>query len=122
MPGWQLERTRLSAGTWEGRLSGPAGGAPPTLVAIWRGVEIAPVRSIPAGEGVWSVVLTLPSDMLTDGVQTLSVGPPGADPLCTEAFAFGDPLELDLRAEVAALRTELEILRRALRRHLAQDH
>ena len=122
MAEWQLERMRLAAGTWEGRLSGPPDGTPPDLVAIWRGAEIAQVRTLPAGNGVWTVVLTLPSDILSDGLQTLAVGPPGADPLCTDTFAFGDPLAAELHAEVAALRTEIEILRRAFRRHLAQDH
>ncbi len=118
---WQLERLRLSAGTWEGRLSGPQGAEPPLLVALWHGAEIAPVRVVPAGEGVWTVALDLPRDLLTDGVQTVAIGEPGAEPLVIDAFAFGDPLAADLRVEIAALGTELAILRRALRRHLADD-
>jgi hypothetical protein len=120
MADWQLERLRLSTGTWEGRLSGPPGAEPPPLVALWHGGEIAPVRAHAAGAGVWTVVFEVPREVMTDGVQTLAIGEPDAAPLLIDALAFGDPLAADLRAEVAALRTEVGLLRRALRRHLAQ--
>jgi hypothetical protein len=50
----------------------------------------------------------------------MAIVPRGGDPLCRETIAFGDPLEADLRAELAQLRTELDVLKRALRRHLAE--
>ena len=121
MNGWRLERSRLSGGVWEGLLSGPPGAEPPTLRAFWRGEEIAPARIEPLTAGVWSVAVHLPIAIVSDGVQLLSIGSDASGPLCTDTFAFGDPLEADLRTELEALRTELEVLGRAVRRHLAQD-
>lgn len=121
MEGWRLERTRLVGGVWEGRLSGPPGAEPPPLVATWRGEDVGQVRVEPVGDGLWSVAVHLPVAIMSDGVQLLSIGPAGDKPLCIDTFAFGDPLETDLRTELAALRTELEVLGRAFRRHLDQD-
>jgi hypothetical protein len=117
---WTLTRLRLLAGRWEGRLAGPAGEAPPALAATWRGEEIAEARITPDGEGTWLVAIDLPPAIISDGTHMLAIGPRGGDPLCRETLGFGDPLEADLRAEIAALRTELDVLGRALRRHLAE--
>jgi hypothetical protein len=117
---WTLTRLRLAAGTWEGRLTGPAGAEPPALIAIWRGEEIGSPNLSADGPGAWKATLILPAALIADGTHTLAIGPRGGDPLCLETFAFGDPLESDLRAELSALRTEVEVLKRALRRHLAE--
>lgn len=117
---WTLTRLRLAAGTWEGRLTGPAGAEPPALIATWRGEEIGEPRLSPEAPGQWKATLILPASLITDGTHTLAIGPRGGDPLCLETLAFGDPLEADLRAELSALRTEVEVLKRALRRHLAE--
>jgi hypothetical protein len=117
---WTLARLRLVAGRWEGRLAGPAGAEPPALAATWRGEEIAEARIASEGGGVWTVVFDLPPAIISDGTHTLAIGTRGGDPLCRETLAFGDPLEADLRAEIAALRSELDVLGRALRRHLAE--
>ena len=117
---WTLERIRLASAIWEGRLTGPAGAEPPALAASWRGAEIAVPRIVPDGEGRWTVTLQLPPAIMTDGTQTLAIGPRGGEPICQETFAFGDPLEADLRAELSGLRTDLELLKRAFRRHLAE--
>jgi hypothetical protein len=117
---WTLTRLRLVAGLWEGRLTGPAGAPPPDLAATWMGEEIAQARIVPEREGAWAVTLDLPLAIMSDGTHSLAIGPRGADPLCLETLAFGDPLEAELRADLAALRTELDVLKRALRRHLAE--
>jgi hypothetical protein len=121
MTTWTLERIRLAAGLWEGRLTGPSGAEEPALVASWRGAEIAVPRIAPDGEGRWAITLQLPAEIMTDGTQTLAIGPRDGEPLCLETLSFGDPLETDLRAELSGLRTELDLLKRAFRRHLAED-
>jgi len=118
---WTLTRLRLSAGTWEGRLTGHAGAEPVRLAATCRGEEIGEPRLAPDGEGRWHVTLILPISVMTEGTHTLAIGPRGGEPLCLETLAFGDPLEAGLRAELSALRTEVEVLTRALRRHLSED-
>lgn len=117
---WTLVRLRLASGTWEGRLDGPAGAEPPTLAATCRGEEIGEPRLSPDGDRRWHVTLILPPALMSDGIQTLAIGPRGGDPLCLETLAFGDALDADLRADLEALRTEVEVLKRALRRHLAE--
>jgi hypothetical protein len=117
---WTLTRLRLAAGTWEGHLTGPAGAEPPALTATWRGEEIGEARLSPEAPGQWKATLILPASLITDGTHTLAIGPRGAEPLCLETLSFGDPLESHLRAELSALRTEIEVLKRALRRHLAE--
>jgi hypothetical protein len=117
---WTLTRLRLAAGTWEGRLTGPAGAEPPPLTATWRGDELGELRLAPEAPGLWKATLILPASLFSDGTHTVAIGPRGGDPLCLETLAFGDPLEGDLRAELSALRTEVDVLKRALRRHLAE--
>jgi hypothetical protein len=117
---WTLTRLRLAAGTWEGRLTGPAGAEPPALTATSDGADIGEPRLASEAPGQWKVTLILPASLMNDGTHTLAIGQRGGDPLCLETLAFGDPLEADLRAELSALRTEVEVLKRALRRHLAE--
>jgi hypothetical protein len=119
MGGWRLDRLALAAGLWQGRLTGPEGAEPPPLAATCAGVELPAPRTEAAGAGRWTVSLALPPTIMTNGTQILAIGPPGGDPLCLERLAFGDALGGDLAAELAALRTEVEVLKRALRRHLA---
>ena len=120
MSAWTLDRLRLVAGLWEGRLAGPAGAAPPPLVCVWRGEEIAAPVIEAAGDGLWTVRLRLPAAVMTDGTHVFAIGPRGEPPLCLETLAFGDPLAGDLRSELEALRAELALLKRAFRRHLAE--
>jgi hypothetical protein len=119
MEGWRLDRLSLAAGLWQGRLTGPEGAEPPPLAATCAGIELAAPRIEPAGAGRWTVGLALPPAIMTDGTQVLAIGPAGGDPFCLDRLAFGDALAGDLAAELAALRVEVEVLKRALRRHLA---
>jgi hypothetical protein len=119
MAAWRLDRLSLTAGHWQGRLTGPEGADPPPLAATCAGMELDAPRIEPAGAGRWTVSLALPPAIMTDGTQVLAIGPKGGDPLCLDPLAFGDALAGDLAAELAALRTEVEVLKRALRRHLA---
>jgi hypothetical protein len=82
-------------------------------------MELDAPRIEAAGAGRWTVSLALPPAIMTDGTQVLAIGPEGGDPLCLDRLAFGDALEGDLAAELAALKVEVEVLKRALRRHLA---
>ncbi|MEM9012570.1 MAG: hypothetical protein AAGE18_15185 [Pseudomonadota bacterium] len=116
-----LELTTLAAGAIEGRLSAP-GEVPPRLRLVVNGDDVgeAEVLADPGARGRYSVRATLPPTALTPGVQVIAFRT--ADdpaPLAEITLSVqGDGL-LDLGAEVAALRAELEILRTAFRRHVA---
>ena len=120
MAGWHLERVRLAGGVWEGRLSGPADADPPALVATWLGRSVATAAVAPRAEDGWTITLRLPHEVMADGVQTILIGPPGRDALCRETLVFGEAVEDDLRTELSLLRAELDLLKKAFRRHCAE--
>ena len=69
----------------------------------------------------WALVVTIPDDAITDGIQTFSI----VDTLASESIGHftliaGDALGEDIRAEVGLLRAELDMLKRAFRRHCVE--
>lgn len=122
---WRLDRLRLEGGVWEGHLTGPEGAPPPALAAFVDGHRLDPVAITPAttpGGTGWRVTVALPRALMTDGIRRLAIGLEDAAPLATETLVFGDAVAADLRAELEALRVELDLLKRAFRRHLAESH
>ncbi|MBJ2153683.1 hypothetical protein [Paracoccus sp. IB05] len=116
-----LTRTRIRAGTWEGILSG-AGDTAPTLEvtldgALQPGVTVTP---IPGRSGDYAVKVPVRSEMLSEGVQTFLIrrkGAPAEPVLAHFTIITGVAMEDDLRAEFDLLRAELDMLKRAFRRH-----
>lgn len=113
-----LTKTRIKAGVWEGVLSGPA-----TLPALEvrhleaevPGLSVTPVPDRP---GDWAVRLPIPVAALTEGVQTFLIRDRATgETLQHFTVITGVPMEDDLRAEVDLLRAELDMLKRAFRRH-----
>jgi hypothetical protein len=120
MPETVLTKTRLRAGVWQGHLT--FGGAPdrPSIAAFHREEELEGLTldPIPEAEGHWVVRLPIPAHILSDGVQTIVIRDLSADaPLATVSIVAGEPLEEDFRAELELLRAELDMLKRAFRRH-----
>lgn len=120
-----LTRMRLTVGIWEGLLA-TVKGACPRLSLRHRddliGEPEVIAASLPnAAPGRWIVRFRLPLDKITDGVQTFVVeGAETGQALAHETIIAGDVLEDDLHAEVALLRTELDLLKRAFRRHCTE--
>lgn len=115
---WTLTPTRIVAGTWEGLLTGP-GDTPPVLQA--RHLD-DPLNSltIKQVEGGWLVCLAIPPDVISEGVQTFLICNEDGVTLASFALVAGDALAQDLRAEVDLLRAELDMLKRAFRRHCVE--
>jgi hypothetical protein len=66
------------------------------------------------------VSLDLPAEVLSDGVQVVALrSTVTGSVLDRVTFLAGDALEEDLRAEIALLRDELEMLKTAFRRHVS---
>jgi hypothetical protein len=113
-----LTQTRLAHGLWEGHLTAPSA----LPVKAWHNDrEITGVTVIPApGQaGSYTVQVPLPADLIHEGVQTvlLSVD----DRVLSQiTLIAGVPLEEDLRAEISLLRAELDLLKRAFRRHCSK--
>lgn len=113
-----LTKTRIRAGVWEGVLSGAA--AKPQLEVLHleiplAGVEVAELAERP---GNWAVRVPVPAELLSEGVQTFLIRDKsdGAH-LAHFTVITGVAMEDDMRAEVDLIRAELDMLKRAFRRH-----
>jgi len=115
-----LTKTRLRAGVWEGVLSGTEAAPVPVLEVVLLeralpGVTVTPRDGAP---GEWAVRVPIPAEALTDGVQTFLIRDPRRDEtLAHFTIITGVAMEDDMRAEVDLLRAELDMLKRAFRRH-----
>jgi hypothetical protein len=117
---------RLAEGVWEGLLD-MRGSRPPLLRLRHRDElfgEPETIRADPAksGESRWLVRFRLPIERLSDGVQTFVIEDADTgDALAHETVIAGEALDSDIRAEVDLLRAELDMLKRAFRRHCSES-
>ncbi len=115
-----LTQTRIFEGWWEGVLSGAKDVSP--AVEAWHldrqlgGVKVQPMPDAP---GQQVVRFEVPVLILSEGVQTVLFRL-GDEVLAHLTLIAGVPLEEDLRAEISLLRAELDVLKRAFRRHCAE--
>jgi hypothetical protein len=113
-----LELSRLRAGRWEAVLSA----SEPIEIEV-RHLErvLSGLECIPDGAGRWQLSLPVPAELLSDGVQTFVVcEKTSGEVLGQFTIVTGVPLEHDLRAEINLLRAELDMLKRAFRRHCVE--
>lgn len=113
-----LTKTFLRNGIWEGIISGATAGKPDISVLYLD----QPVDKVALTEGPqddqWTLRIPVPGHAIADGVQTIVVFDAADDAkLGHFTLIAGDPLADDIRAEVELLRAELDMLKRAFRRH-----
>ncbi len=112
--------THIKAGVWQGDLVG-AGQTQPALKVTHLGTALDNVSCVhdPVND-VWRVTVPIPASVIGDGVQTVVIS--GADGAMLGRFTLvcGAPLADDLHAEIALLRSELELLQKAFRRHCTE--
>ena len=117
----QLVKARIQAGVWEGLLNiqGGSSEAPALEVThLSRTLEGVLVEPSPERAGSFVIKVPIPADILTDGVQTCVISDAASgETLETFSIVTGEPLDDDIRAEVNLLRAELDMLKRAFRRH-----
>lgn len=117
----QLINTRMKAGIWQGDLT-DAGDDRPDLQVTHLGTALDNVTcEKDTQEDVWRVTVPIPAALISDGVQTFVVRNHDNSTLGTFSIICGDPLTDDLRAEISLLRSELDLLQRAFRRHCAEN-
>ncbi len=113
-----LTQTHFVGGIWHGVLTGAAADTQPRLAVSHRGDALPPPAIAPVGPGEFSVSVPVPVQFLADGVQTFVITDPVADRvLASFVLLAGEALAEDIRAEVDLLRDELDMLKRAFRRH-----
>lgn len=121
MARFKLDKKQIAGGTYEGVLRARSKGTPtPALELLHLGNVVAVPVVEPLGDDgdLWQVTVAIPGDLLVDGVQTfLFVLQGDTEILDRFSVITGEPLEEDLRAEIELLRSELDMLKRAFRRH-----
>jgi hypothetical protein len=115
-----LTKIRMRNGIWEARISTPNDSE--TQPDIRVTYLDAPVGSVDLSEGdeagLWNLTVPVPSQAVADGVHSFLIVD-GSDDTKLGDFTLiaGEELADDLRAEVELLRAELDMLKRAFRRH-----
>jgi hypothetical protein len=115
----KLEMSRIRAGRWEAVICE----APdqPALRVLHQEAVLDGLEAVPDGAERWKLSLPIPVEVLTDGVQTFLVRGPAGEAVTQFTIVTGVPLEDDIRAEVDLLRAELDMLKRAFRRHCVES-
>ena len=115
-----LTKIRLRNGTWEGRIGGAdTGDEPPDIRVTFLDQPVEGVDlQVGDGAGIWNLSIPVPGHAVADGVHTILILN-GADDTKLGDFTLlaGEAMADDLRAEVELLRAELDMLKRAFRRH-----
>jgi hypothetical protein len=117
-----LTETRLRAGVWEALVGTGADAAPdpPRIEVMHDGTALPGVTltAVPGHPGAFALRVPVPATALSDGLQGFVVrDAAGGTTLAQFVIAAGDVMVDDLRAEVVLLRAELDLLKRAFRRH-----
>ena len=117
---YELTKTRFKEAVWEGLLEiGRGNKRPPELTVVWRDTALSGVRVTSLDQpNQFSVQISVPDEAIGDGVQTFAIYVDGHDEML-DSFTLiaGEAVGDDLRAEVELLRAELDMLKRAFRRH-----
>lgn len=115
-----LTKIHLRQGCWEGRISGaPDTGTPPDIRVTYLDQPVASVELQEGdGAGAWNLSIPVPLHAVADGVHTFLIFD-GANDTKLGDFTLlaGEAMADDMRAEMELLRAELDMLKRAFRRH-----
>ncbi len=113
--------TRIRGGIWNGVITSDDGNVPQIVVHhLDKPVpDIKMVEDEDAGR--WHLQVPIPAEAIADGVQTFVISDP-ADGTRLAHFTLiaGEVLGDDFRAEMELLRAELDMLKRAFRRHCVE--
>ena len=123
MSQFELMETRLANGVWEGVLTRiEPGDSAPDIQVLHRDQPVAGVSVTPGPDaGVWGVSVPIPSYAIADGVHNFAITDASArEQLGHFTLMAGDVLADDIRAEIELLRAELDMLKRAFRRHCVE--
>ncbi|WP_375279340.1 hypothetical protein [Pseudooctadecabacter sp.] len=119
----ELTKLRMVEGVWTGALrhTGSSDWQPDIQVThlddVLPGVDVVEDRV----EEHWLVSVPVPAEKIADGVQTFVISDARSDTvLGSFSIVAGDALAEDIRAEMSLLRAELDMLKKAFRRHCVE--
>lgn len=114
-----LTKTRLADGRWQGRLTGAAPGSRPRIEVRHLDLPLPGVTlDETADPGSWDLLVPIPPHAIADGVHTFVIlDAATATRLGEFCLIAGDAASSTLQAELDLLRAELDMLKRAFRRH-----
>jgi len=122
MSKFTLIKASLRNGVWEGHLTHADGKGTPNIVVTHQltSIDGVTIDQDDATTG-WSVKVPVPASAISDGVQTFVItdGDSG-EVLNSFSVLAGDAIGEDMRAEMDLLRAELDLLKRAFRRHCVE--
>ena len=112
-----LTKTKIQQGHWTGLLTGATEDPQIEVTHLNTVVDGISVTALDS-PGKWAVDIPIPPDAIADGVQTLIIADKkGGEQLGHITLMAGEVLGDDIRAEMDLLRAELDMLKRAFRRH-----
>ncbi|MFZ5964483.1 hypothetical protein ACOXXX_16170 [Thalassococcus sp. BH17M4-6] len=123
MSAYSLTGTQFREGVWEGLLRAEVAGAgAPEIVVTLLDQPVTGVMIKDTGEeGRWLLQIPVPLQAVGEGVRTFLILDASSDEvLGSFAIIAGEVLGDDIRAEVDLLRAELDMLKRAFRRHCVE--
>ena len=114
---WGIGSATMRHGVWQAELiSDIAGGTPPNLRVLHDLVPVPEVEIL-SSDGAWLLRVPVPTGALNDGAQVFVVEDADTGRQLTSfTLVLGAEADADLRGEVALLRAELDLLKKALRR------
>lgn len=123
MSAFELSKTRLFEGVWEGLLTSIEDTAhQPNLGVTHLDKALGDLSLSETGEaGQWQLRVPIPVELIGDGAQTFLIfDKDTGETLDSFTIIAGDAVTDDIRAEVALLRAELDLLKRAFRHHCVE--
>ncbi|MEM9755259.1 MAG: hypothetical protein AAF914_04660 [Pseudomonadota bacterium] len=116
----EYARAALKAGRYEAVLD-TRGGQAPVIELVHQERVVAVAEVAEGADGRHRVGVDLPAALMSDGVHVVAVRS-AADGTVFDRITLlmGSELDGDFRSEIALLRDELELLKRAFRRHCAE--
>lgn len=123
MSAFELSKTRLFEGVWEGVLTATEDTAEtPDLGVTHLDKPLGALKVQETGTpNQWAVRVPIPVELIGDGAQTFLIfDKQTGETLDSFTIIAGDAVGDDIRAEVALLRAELDLLKRAFRRHCVE--
>lgn len=115
-----LTKTRLFEGVWEGVITRSSNSKDTPRIEVTHlqerlgDVEVAATPD----DNSWVLRVPVPAHVIADGVQTFLINDEETgENIGDFALIAGEALGYDIRVEMSLLREELDLLKRAFRRH-----